>query len=410
MTTRKGLPVLPEGGADPIGDAPLTPSRRAFLRTAAAGAAIATASGCGVDLGDFFRKHFKELSKDELAKVLARVERRNRERFGKDTKVTAEGPRPGVEFGYGLDISRCIGCRRCVYACVKENNQSREQPQIHWIRVLEMDKDRGVDLAHAELYYEADAVPRPGKFYFPVQCQQCRHPPCVKACPTQATWKEPDGIVVIDYDWCIGCRRCVYACVKENNQSREHPQIQWIRVLEMDKDQGVDLAHAELYYETDAVPRPGKFYFPVQCQQCREPPCVKVCPTQATWKEPDGIVVVDYDWCIGCRCCMSACPYGARHFNWAEPKLTAADLNPVQHYLGNRPRPKGVVEKCTFCIQRTRNGRYPACVEICPVGARKFGNLLDPQSEIRRVMETKRVFVFKEELATHPQFYFFYAT
>jgi Fe-S-cluster-containing dehydrogenase component len=195
-----------------------------------------------------------------------------------------------------------------------------------------------------------------------------------------------------------------------NNQSRLHPQIHWIRVLEMDKEHGVDLTHAEHYYDPATVPQPGKFYFPVQCQQCRNPPCVKACPTQATWKERDGIVVIDYDWCIGCRCCMSACPYGARHFNLAEPTLPAAELNPSQHFLGNRPRPKGVVEKCTFCIQRSRNGRYTACVEACPVGARKFGNLLDPDSEIRRVMETKRVFVFKEELATHPQFYYFYAT
>jgi molybdopterin-containing oxidoreductase family iron-sulfur binding subunit len=85
-------------------------------------------------------------------------------------------------------------------------------------------------------------------------------------------------------------------------------------------------------------------------------------------------------------------------------------VNPDLHVLGNRVRPKGVVEKCTFCIQRTRAGRYPACVEICPVGARKFGNLLDPSSEIRYVMENKRVFVFKEELNTRPRFYYFYAT
>ena len=107
----------------------------------------------------------------------------------------------------------------------------------------------------------------------------------------------------------------------------------------------------------------------------------------ATWQEPDGIVVIDYDWCIGCRCCMAACPYGARHFNWGEPQLPAAELNPNMHVLGNRPRPRGVVEKCTFCIQRTRAGRYPACVEICPVGARKFGNLLDPESEISRILQ-----------------------
>ena len=76
-------------------------------------------------------------------------------------------------------------------------------------------------------------------------------------------------------------------------------------------------------------------------------------------QEPDGIVVIDYDWCIGCRCCMAACPYGARHFNWGEPTIPKDELNPNTHYLGNRPRPKGVVEKCTFCIQRVRDGPLP---------------------------------------------------
>ncbi|MCM2333926.1 MAG: 4Fe-4S dicluster domain-containing protein [Anaeromyxobacteraceae bacterium] len=311
MNAQGKLPVVTDGHEERH-DA----GRRAFVKAAVAGGALASLGGCaGVDMSDFLRKHFWELSPEELRKVLAKVEKRNKEKWGKDTKVGAAGPREGVEFGYGLDISRCVGCRRCVYACVQENNQSREAPQIHWIRVLQMEK------AH-----------------------------------------------------------------------------------------GVSLAHAETYYDPATVPEPGKFYFPVQCQQCRNPPCVKVCPTQATWKEKDGIVVVDYDWCIGCRCCMSGCPYGARHFNFAAPTLPAAELNPDQHYLGNRPRPTGVVEKCTFCIQRSREGRYPACVEVCPVGARKFGNLLDPESEIRRVMETKRVFVFKEELATEPQFYYFYAT
>jgi len=120
-------------------------------------------------------------------------------------------------------------------------------------------------------------------------------------------------------------------------------------------------------------------------------------------------------WCrepllavIGCRCCMAACPYGARHFNWSAPGLPAEELNPDMHVLGNRPRPRGVVEKCTFCIQRTRAGRYPACVEICPVGARKFGNLLDPESEISRILREKRVFVLKAELKTEPKFFYFF--
>jgi Fe-S-cluster-containing dehydrogenase component len=213
----------------------------------------------------------------------------------------------------------------------------------------------------------------------------------------------------LDLSRCIGCRRCVYGCVDENNQSRD-PQVQWIRVLQMNKETGVDFSEADPYYQPSEVPQEGKFYVPVACQQCRNAPCTKVCPTGATWTEPDGIVVIDYDWCIGCRYCMAACPYGARHFNWSEPSIPKGALNAKTHCLGNRPRAKGVVEKCTFCIQRTRAGRYPACVEVCPVGARKFGNLLDPDSEIRYIIEHKRVLVLKEDLRTLPKFFYFYAT
>jgi molybdopterin-containing oxidoreductase family iron-sulfur binding subunit len=105
---------------------------------------------------------------------------------------------------------------------------------------------------------------------------------------------------------------------------------------------------------------------------------------------------------------MAACPYDARKFNWAKPDIPEAEINPDTHYLGNRPRYQGVVEKCTFCLGRVRNGRYPACVEICPAGARKFGNLLDPESEVRYVVKNKRVFILKEELNTRPKFFYFY--
>jgi molybdopterin-containing oxidoreductase family iron-sulfur binding subunit len=105
---------------------------------------------------------------------------------------------------------------------------------------------------------------------------------------------------------------------------------------------------------------------------------------------------------------MAACPYGARSMNWGEPTLPAADMNPQTHYLGNRPRPRGCVEKCTFCIQRTRKGLYPACVEICPVGARIFGNILDANSDIRKIMKARDVFIFKKELETEPRFFYFH--
>ena len=136
-------------------------------------------------------------------------------------------------------------------------------------------------------------------------------------------------------------------------------------------------------------------------------PKVINCSRSATWKEPDGIVVIDYNWCIGCRFCVVACPYFARRFNFSAPNVPPDRINPNQGYLSNRPRFKGVVEKCTFCLQRVRRGRYPACVEVCPTGARKFGDLRDPGSEVRQVIETKRVYVFKEELGTAPRFFYF---
>jgi molybdopterin-containing oxidoreductase family iron-sulfur binding subunit len=177
----------------------------------------------------------------------------------------------------------------------------------------------------------------------------------------------------------------------------------------MYKDKGIDLQHADAYYDSERVPEENKFYMPVQCQQCENPPCVKVCPIEATWMEPDGIVVIDYDWCFGCRCCEAACPYGARHFNWGRPGLPADELNPETHYFGNRPRPQGVVEKCTFCIQRVRNGRYPACAEVCPVGARKFGNLLDSDSEIHNILKHHKIYIMKEELNTQPKFFYYFS-
>ncbi len=299
-------------------------TRRQFVKTAAlAVTAAATASACGdraVTVSDFIHTRLRELTPDEVKALCARLEKDLEAQYGQDVVVGSEGPMPGVVFGYGLDLSRCNGNRKCVEACIEENNQSRPSP----------------DAPH-------------------------------------------------------------------------HNPIAWITVLEMDKEAGLDLEGATAYYDHAKVPAPDKQYIPVACQQCENAPCVKVCPVKATWSEPDGIVVIDYDQCIGCRCCMSACPYGARHFNWAEPNLPAKELNPKMHVLGNRPRVRGIVEKCTFCIQRTRNGLYPACHDACPTGARVFGNLLDPQSEIRRLLDTKRTFVLKAELGTHPKFFYFYS-
>ena len=122
-----------------------------------------------------------------------------------------------------------------------------------------------------------------------------------------------------------------------------------------------------------------------------------------------ALTVVDYDWCIGCRYCEAACPYWARRFNFAKPSIPKDRLNPEMAYLGNRPRKQGVMEKCHFCIQRTRMGKYPACLEVCPVGARKFGNILDPESEVSYILREKRVFIqLKEEMGTSPRFFYYF--
>lgn len=203
---------------------------------------------------------------------------------------------------------------------------------------------------------------------------------------------------------CIGCRRCVYGCMAENNTSRD-PQIQYIRVLEMKKG-SQHVEESEHYYDHKWVPQADKYYMPVQCQQCQNPPCTKACPVRATWQEPDGIIVVDYNWCIGCRYCMAACPYWARRFNFAKPAIPPEEINTDMAYLGNRIRPRGVVEKCTFCLRRVRQGMQPACVEVCPTGSRVFGNVRDPKSPIQYILKNKRVYIFKEEAGTIPRFYY----
>ncbi len=203
---------------------------------------------------------------------------------------------------------------------------------------------------------------------------------------------------------CQGYMDCINACIKENNQDRKS-NMQYIRIHEQ-QNGSMDFAHADdNYYHM--VPAEGNFYMGTQCFHCENPPCVDVCPVKATWKEKDGIVVVDYNWCIGCRYCMAACPYDGRRFNWSTPEIPEDELNKEQHYLGNRPRMKGVMEKCTFCIQRSRKGQLPACAEACPTGARVFGNLLDPTSEIRWVLENKKVFRLKEDLGTEPKFWYY---
>lgn len=298
-------------------------TRRSFLRGGAAVAgglaAIAAALSPLRELNDkdeftiqkFLQKHYKEMTPKDMEEALDRIRREVKNRYGLRPDIKDLKSKSGVEFVYALNLSRCIGCRKCVHACVDENNQSRA------------------------------------------------------------------------------------------------PEIQYIRVIEMPRGT-LDTEKGNHHYDEPTVPDADHFYMPVQCHQCANPPCVKVCPVEATWQEPDGVTVIDYDWCIGCRYCEAACPYWARRFNFTKPTIPPERLNADMGYLSNRPRPQGVVEKCHFCLHRTREGRLPACLEACPTGARKFGNVLDPESEVSQILKTKRVFVLKEEANTLPRFFYYF--
>jgi len=215
--------------------------------------------------------------------------------------------------------------------------------------------------------------------------------------------------MVIDLDRCTACQGCVVACQVENNvppPEREDAQrcraIAWIRLAPMDLEE-----HGQ---------RPGLQLIPIPCMHCENPPCVKVCPATATTLGEDGLVAQVYPRCIGCRYCTTACPYTVRQFNWKDVEWP----EPMQEGLSPdvSVRPRGVVEKCSFChhrLQRARDraafegrpleeGEYmPACVQSCPSSAMAFGDLDDPRSEVSRLAESPRAFRLMEELGTRPK-------
>lgn len=202
--------------------------------------------------------------------------------------------------------------------------------------------------------------------------------------------------MVIDLDKCIGCEYCMRACSATNDVAPGKP---WNIVVE-ERTTGNHL-----------------FYFSRPCLHCQEAPCVEVCPVRATYHREDGLVVMDYDRCIGCRYCEVACPYDARKFNW-EDRTDVNEFIPTWGIAEVERRPRGVVEKCTFCIHRIDAGlasglmpgedpeATPACVTVCPVGARVFGNLKDPNSAISQVIDTNAIFRLREELGTEPTVYY----
>jgi Fe-S-cluster-containing dehydrogenase component len=203
-------------------------------------------------------------------------------------------------------------------------------------------------------------------------------------------------VMVIDQAKCTGCGYCTNACRAHNDVPEE---ISWNRVISAGK-----VGDKEIF-----LSRP--------CQHCEHAPCVEVCPVGASYRRGDGIVMMNYDKCIGCRYCEIACPYGARAFNWKEH----TEPNPAVPTWGEPEvprRPRGVVEKCSFCAQRIDRGlangltpgvdesATPACVVACPVKARKFGDLNDPESEVSRLLANHPSYRLREDLGTSPRVYY----
>jgi molybdopterin-containing oxidoreductase family iron-sulfur binding subunit len=146
------------------------------------------------------------------------------------------------------------------------------------------------------------------------------------------------------------------------------------------------------------------FYLPRLCMHCRDAPCVEVCPTGACYQREDGIVMVDYDKCVGCKYCIVACPYGARYYNKEGSAYFAAER--PNEKLGYRPHKLHMTEKCTLCLDRLESGKEPACVEVCPTGARHFGDLNDPQSEVSQLIARKHASQLLKDLGTEPSVYY----
>jgi molybdopterin-containing oxidoreductase family iron-sulfur binding subunit len=217
--------------------------------------------------------------------------------------------------------------------------------------------------------------------------------------------------MAIDLDKCTGCRACETACAMENNvpamtddQLAEGRGITWMRVLTQ---------------VTGDFPQNGVAHIPRPCMQCDNPPCTKVCPVGATHMGEDGIVAQIYPRCIGCRYCANACPYSVKYFNYSEPSWPESMKRQLNRDVSVRP--KGVVEKCTFCHHRLQKARenaraenrplaeadfQPACAEICPSKAIIFGDLQNPSHRVYELSRLSRASRLLEDLGTEPKVYY----
>lgn len=214
-------------------------------------------------------------------------------------------------------------------------------------------------------------------------------------------WTKHRWAFGVDATKCIGCLLCVEACKRENNVSLDpHHFRTWVeRYVYLE---GEDRARIDSQADPVNIAASGTegeyrfanryedakiekaFFVPKLCNQCTHPACVQVCPTGATYRTVDGVVLIDHTYCIGCQYCVQACPYGARFFN----------------------EEKGVTDKCTWCYHRITKGLQPACVEVCPVGARIFGDRNDKQSPISQFIQNNRVQVLRPETGNAPNVFY----
>ncbi|WP_207652667.1 4Fe-4S dicluster domain-containing protein [Desulfosporosinus sp. FKA] len=210
----------------------------------------------------------------------------------------------------------------------------------------------------------------------------------------QTAKKQPRWGMVIDLTKCVGCDTCTVSCKAEN---RTPPGVSYNVLLEL---------------EDGIFPNVKRVNIPRPCMQCDKAPCVQVCPVRASYKADNGIVVIDYDRCIGCRYCISACPYGARSYDdgasYEQEMLGYNDVQAPEYGKKRGPCrngkiPEGVVRKCSFCFHRLERGEEPACVETCIGDARYFGDLNDPNSVVSKLAASPRAYRLKEDQGTEPR-------